>query len=784
MPIPPLSLSNGLGVGHPSLVQVGHGEWRLTTSERKRILLDHIYGVDIDPQAVEVTKLSLLLKVLEGESQDTVGKQLSLFHQRALPDLGQNIKCGNSLIGPDFYTAQQSTFLDAEEQYRINAFDWQKEFSQVFDHPARSLWLVTFVTHNARISERMDTYGVKSGTPLIFDASDRLLIAQKISDACRSHAIPVVTWNVLPDHVHMILAAEDEHELDEQVRKIKGFSSFAYQRAHGSDEGGHVWAQKYHHLLINDQPMLENAYSYVMDNHIKHAEQWGQELIDSFEGHLPSTPPSIPPTSSLSTLTRGLSPLLDDTLLDDPLLDRPVLKDVRDELCVTPEKACEPLPGGFDVIIGNPPYIRQEGLRADKGYYSKHYAAFCSTADIYVNFIEKGLQLLKPDGNFGMIVSNKWLRAAYGEGLRELLAKKASLELIVDLAGLPVFARETVRTVILICKPILIQNTDHFKYLAPLSLNEFRTIRTGKDLEEFIIKRHILLQLPKSAREGWNLSSSKVALLIQQLQQKSVSLKEYTHRKPYFGVKTGFNEAFVIDQTTRDELIAKDSKSVEIIKPLVVGRDVRRYILEYKERYLIWTYIGVSIKDYPAIFQYLKSFEQQLQKRWDKGNHWWELRACDYYAKFMQPKIIYPDIATSCRFVLDTQGYFGANTTYFIPGNDLYLLGILNSRLAFFYFSTVCAGLEGGGKTYLRFFGQYLEGFPVSTRPSGSTVAMDVTNLVEHMLRLHQQLAAALTPTDKTLLQRQIDSTDAQIDALVYELYGLNDDEIKLVEGR
>jgi hypothetical protein len=151
----------------PQLVQVSHGEWRLTTSERKRILLDHIYGVDIDPQAVEVTKLSLLLKVLEGESQDTVGKQLSLFHQRALPDLGQNIKCGNSLIGPDFYSGKQSAFLEAEEQYRINAFDWQREFSQVFDHPDRLLWLVTFVTHNSRISERMVTYGVKSGDPLI-----------------------------------------------------------------------------------------------------------------------------------------------------------------------------------------------------------------------------------------------------------------------------------------------------------------------------------------------------------------------------------------------------------------------------------------------------------------------------------------------------------------------------------------------------------------------------------------------------------------------------------------
>ena len=100
--------------------------WHLTTAERKRILVDHIYGVDIDPQAVEVTKLSLLLKVLEGENEQTIGKQLSLFQERALPDLGRNIQCGNSLIGPDFYQGKQASFLDMEEQYRINAFDWAK----------------------------------------------------------------------------------------------------------------------------------------------------------------------------------------------------------------------------------------------------------------------------------------------------------------------------------------------------------------------------------------------------------------------------------------------------------------------------------------------------------------------------------------------------------------------------------------------------------------------------------------------------------------------------------
>ncbi len=114
------------------IYQGAGGQWRLTVQEKKRILLNNIYGVDIDPQAVETTKLSLLLKVLDGESAETIGSTLRLFHERALPDLSDNIKCGNSLIGPDFYEGQQLSMFDEEERYRINVFDWQAEFPDVF----------------------------------------------------------------------------------------------------------------------------------------------------------------------------------------------------------------------------------------------------------------------------------------------------------------------------------------------------------------------------------------------------------------------------------------------------------------------------------------------------------------------------------------------------------------------------------------------------------------------------------------------------------------------------
>ena len=564
---------------HTKEIYQGYGgQWHLTTQEKKRILLNNIYGVDIDPQAVEVTKLSLLLKVLEGENQDTLERQMKLFKERALPDLGSNIKCGNSLIGPDFYSVGAGHVLplfDKDEVYRINLFDWEKEFPEIMKQ------------------------------------------------------------------------------------------------------------------------------------------------------------------------------------------------------------------GGFDTVIGNPPYVRQEGLGEAKIYFQSHYKTFRPTADLYVNFIERGLGLVKKTGLFGMIVSNKWLRAAYGKPLREFLSNNASILQLIDLAGLPVFAKATVRTIILICSPTQKQRVT-IRYLAPLPLDDFRTINTGEQLQEFANERALELSVSSLSPDGWSLSGRKTSQVIEKIKQVSVPLKIFMQMNPLFGIKTGLNQAFIIDHQTRKHLITEDPKSSEIIKSLLTGRDVRRYDIRFADRYLIWTYIGVPIEKYPAILKHLKQFQLQLQKRWDKGNHWWELRACDYYDEFKKPKIIYPDIATTCRFAIDRNGYFSSNTTYFIPKDDFYLLGILNSKLGQFYFSDVCAGLEGGGSTYLRFFGQYLEGFPVRTinisNSSDKAHYDKMVKLVEPMLSLHKQLAAAKTPDDKTRLQRQIDATDQQIDHLVYELYGLTGKEIQIVK--
>jgi hypothetical protein len=239
----------------------------------------------------------------------------------------------------------------------------------------------------------------------------------------------------------------------------------------------------------------------------------------------------------------------------------------------------------------------------------------------------------------------------------------------------------------------------------------------------------------------------------------------------------------VIDAETRAKIIKENPKATEIIKPFLNGRDIRRYVLEPKDIYLLYTHRGIHIADYPAVENHLKPFKEQLKKRATK-QEWYELQQSQfaYMDYFESPKIVFPDIATAPRFVLDESGYYGSNTIYFIPRHDLYLLGLLNSKLAQFYFQKVCAGLEGKKETYLRFFGQYLEGFPVAKAEKAQHDKM--VSLVERMLALHKSLKSTVNPQEADRLMREVESTDWGIDSLVYELYGLTEEEVKIVEGK
>lgn len=511
--------------------------------------------------------------------------------------------------------------------------------------------------------------------------------------------------------------------------------------------------------------------------------------------------------------------------------------------------------GGFDVVIGNPPYVRQESLGEIKTYLSAYYQVYQGTADLYAYFIEQSHKLLCSGGFFGMIVSNKWMSASYGAALRRFIAEKTTIQQIVDFGELPVFNDASTFPAIIITKNVP-TNEQKFIY-APIKTLKF------KSLNDEVIK--ISLQMDSQAVSGdnWTLTSRDKITIIEKMKLTGLPLEMYLNDKVYWGIKTGLNEAFIIDHKTREKLISEDSKSAEVIKSFLPGRDIKRYIPPTSDKYVIvipkgWTRErseGASEafdwlkENYPAIANHLAPFADKAQKRSDQGEYWWELRACDYYAEFQKPKIIYPDISIKPKFTLDETGVYTINTIYFIPAKDLYLLGILNSSAMWTYLKYTCTVIgDADERGRLRLFYAFIKNIPI---PNSDKAYHDhMVSLVEQMLDLNKQkqsevwkflrwlegeigarvqdlsgasklleyydmdfsgfhglliknkakLKAGYNPRgreNKELLENEfnrsadkirqfdasIEETDRQIDALTYKLYGLTEEEIKIVES-
>jgi hypothetical protein len=305
---------------------------------------------------------------------------------------------------------------------------------------------------------------------------------------------------------------------------------------------------------------------------------------------------------------------------------------------------------------------------------------------------------------------------------------------------------------------------------------------------------------------GWTLTSDATHSIIQKMTQKGVQLWDYSGERILFGVKTGYVKAFLIDRATRNSLVAEDPKSKEVIKPYVLGDDVRKYSINLRDRFLIvipkgWTHAksagaknpwGWLQKNYPALAKHLKSYEGALRERQDQGEYWWELRACDYYDEFEKPKIVYPDIAKESRFAFDNQKHYPADTIFTIPLRDSYLLGLLNSKLTFFYLKRICPVLgdpERGGRLRLKIV--YMKQLPIRrinfADPAEKKQHDEIVARVEEMLELQKEYAAAAREkfADRMdALKRRIDAVDAAIDAIVYRLYDLSAEEIRVVEGK
>ncbi len=419
--------------------------------------------------------------------------------------------------------------------------------------------------------------------------------------------------------------------------------------------------------------------------------------------------------------------------------------------------------GGFDVVLANPPYVRQELIRAIKPALAQAYGALYSgTADLYVYFYLRALEALRQGGMLVFISSNKWLRAAYGAKLRAHIATTARIWNITDFGELPVFETAATFPTIIVAQKGGITGATAFtqvKSLAP----------PYPDVSALIAGYGQLLPADALGGEIWSLSDAASMTRLRTMSTSGITLGEYVKQKIYLGVKTGFNAAFVIDEPKRAELIATDPKSEEIIKPFCVGDNVRRWRIDSSRKWLIVTKIGVPIRQYPAIYAHLSQWEEQLRGRQDQGNHWWELRACAYYSAFEQPKIVLPDIAKEPRCTLDMDDAYSGNTTYIIPVNDCYLLGVLNSNSVWEYVRATfaCLGDPNRGGRF-RFFTQSVVNIPIPNASPADRNA--IADLVQKCLDGRGQ-------------GPEVALWEAEIDERVARLYGLESPGVPLLGG-
>ena len=417
--------------------------------------------------------------------------------------------------------------------------------------------------------------------------------------------------------------------------------------------------------------------------------------------------------------------------------------------------------GGFDIVIGNPPYVRQELIRPIKPTLKQLFPeVYAGKADLYVYFYKRGTELIRAGGNLIYISSNSFLRAGFSRKLRKFFTDKVYFHRLLDFGSVPVF-KAGVDTCIFLYENRVPDGETFFAAI-------FRDKADIPRLPEAFQERVFLMDVCDLSPNGWTLTSLETLRLLAKLQQTGTPLGEYVSEVFYMGVKTGCNDAFVINESIRQQLIAEDERSNELIKPVLRGRDLKKWKTKGTGHYLIFTQQGIEIDQYPVIKDYLNQYREALESRASGNYEWYEIQAnAAYYLDFDKPKIVYPDTAKALYACYDTTKAFGLNTVHFIPTNDLSLLAILNSKLFDWYarhkFQSINDPWEGGR---LRFFSQYMEKVPIANRTAEQKAALS---------RLAEQILA--DPESN-----QVRDIEQEIDELVYDLYGLTNEEKALIK--
>ncbi|EAJ4639524.1 class I SAM-dependent DNA methyltransferase [Campylobacter coli] len=654
---------------------------------KKDIIENNLFGVDINPNSCEITKLRLWIELLKHSFYQSFDDE-NYHDLKTLPNIDINIKCGNSLV---------------------SYFETGKSLS-----------------HYPNIKERINKYkrivkDYKEGFYI-----DKNLIAKEIKNLQESFKNFCLKDKFNKEIKQLTNGANeyskkygdflaDEHH-DEKFKSFFSKNMFEFS----FDEK----------VAIKEFANLKKEYDNIFNLESNHPFEWRFEFPE---------------------------------ILDDDGNFK-----------------------GFDLIIGNPPYIRQEELKELKPHLAKNYKVYKGTSDIYTYFYELGFNVLKENGILSFITSNKYTRAGYGEALREFLLKNTYILKYIDLNGIKVFDSATVDTSIL-CFEKSKSKDNKFKYLA-LSNEILKTcaynIGLYKDFAEF--------SQNSLSKESFTFSDENTSALKAKIERIGTPLKEWQGLNIYRGILTGYNEAFIITTEKRNEILAncKDEaekeRTAKLIRKMLRGRDIKRYSYEWAGLWVINTHNGyknqngekveaINIKHYPSLKKHFDEFYPQLEKRADKGLTPYNLRNCAYLDEFEKEKIVWNPVSGEYLFSYIKEHIFFNNSLFMMTLDVFslkYILAFMNSN-CYKWLITLKTNLIQTG-SYAYGAKDKIERLPIpKINSKNEKLANELINLVDEILKAKEQ--------DKNANTQELEN---KINSLVYKLYNLTEDEIKIIENK
>lgn len=376
--------------------------------------------------------------------------------------------------------------------------------------------------------------------------------------------------------------------------------------------------------------------------------------------------------------------------------------------------------GGFDVVLGNPPYVRMELLKDIKPWLEKNYSVSSDRMDLYGYFFELGIKLLKSSGRMAYISNATFFKIGAGKNLRKLITSNATIEKIIDFGEIQVFEGVTTYPAIL----VLVNEKPIDSKIDFVSLKD----DLPDNLQLHFEQNKKTVPQDQLGIESWKLEDEHLYALRKKIAANNATLKEI-YGSPLYGIKTGYNEAFIIDRLTYDSIIEKDSRSIEIIKPFLEGKDLKKWHCQPRDIYIIYIPKNqINIDDYPAVKQWLLPFKERLEKRATKQN-WFELQQAQlaYKPSFEKAKIQYGHFSSEPLFHINSTNHFSNDKSWIIPFDDQYLFGLLNSRVFWFLITSMCPFVRGG---YYELRAQYMETLPVPDKPQNESIS-SIANITQ-----------------------------------------------------